>query len=358
MATLYPSMATRPSVVTAAVATGGKAEDEPHCSKYKGVTWSKGRWRVDLWNSETKRKQYIGSYPSEEDAARAYDCAAVKLRGPGSECNFLGDVLSDPPASLGVERRERQSSRFIGVSWHNASSAWMADLWNPETLHKQHIGSYRSEEDAARAYDCAAVKLHGPDTKLNFPGDVVDEPPASLGDQRREGKKSRFIGVGWNKLKSKWVSTVRDPRPQAKRQKHLGYFASEEDAARAYDCAAAELRGPNAKLNFPDELISEPPASLGEQRTEQKTSLFVGVTWVERGRKWLSRVRDCQAKHDIQVGYFASEIEAAWEHDVEALKQDADVPDSKLNFPSQVRASPTGPPPQWLLDDEPEPEQP
>jgi hypothetical protein len=28
-----------------------------------------------------------------------------------------------------------------------------------------HIGSYASEEDAARAYDCAAVKLHGPEFK-------------------------------------------------------------------------------------------------------------------------------------------------------------------------------------------------
>jgi hypothetical protein len=41
----------------------------------------------------------------------------------------------------------------------------------------QSIGYYASVEDAARAYDCAAVQAHGPDAKRNFPGEDVSEPP-------------------------------------------------------------------------------------------------------------------------------------------------------------------------------------
>jgi hypothetical protein len=48
--------------------------------------------------------------------------------------------------------------------------------------------------------------------------------------------------------------------PQTKRQRHIGSFASEEDAAREYDCAAVEVRGQSAKLNFPGEAVSEVPA--------------------------------------------------------------------------------------------------
>jgi hypothetical protein len=38
--------------------------------------------------------------------------------------------------------------------------------------------------------------------------------------------------------------------PQTKRQQHVGYFASEDDAARAYDCAAVQAHGSGAKRNF------------------------------------------------------------------------------------------------------------
>jgi hypothetical protein len=40
---------------------------------------------------------------------------------------------------------------------------------DPTTKRNLHVGSYSSEEDAARAYDCAAVQAHGPDAKRNFP---------------------------------------------------------------------------------------------------------------------------------------------------------------------------------------------
>jgi hypothetical protein len=53
----------------------------------------------------------------------------------------------------------------------------MTDL---QTKRRRFIGAYASEEDAARTYDCAAVRAHGPGTKRNFPNDrtTISEPPA------------------------------------------------------------------------------------------------------------------------------------------------------------------------------------
>lgn len=59
---------------------------------------------------------------------------------------------------------------------------------------------------------------------------------------------SRFKGVHWRKVDKKWKAQIQIDGTQ----KHLGYFISEEAAARAYDAAATELFGEYARLNFPN----------------------------------------------------------------------------------------------------------
>ncbi|KAG1663960.1 hypothetical protein FOA52_001086 [Chlamydomonas sp. UWO 241] len=92
------------------------------------------------------------------------------------------ETVSEPPAHTSgtgdaqpTEERVKPS-RFVGVSWGKASSSWMVHLWNPDAQRIQHVGSYASEDDAARAYDDAALKMQGPDAKLNFPDGA---PPPS-----------------------------------------------------------------------------------------------------------------------------------------------------------------------------------
>ncbi|KAG1673875.1 hypothetical protein FOA52_012900 [Chlamydomonas sp. UWO 241] len=228
--------------------------------RFIGVNWNEDRslWRVQLTDPQTKRQRHIGYFASEEDAARAYDCAAVHASGPGAERNFPGEAASKLPAAVGEEQKQGRSSRFIGVLWHKASSSWQVKLRDPLTKRQGHVGTYAYEEDAARAYFSAAVQANGPGAERNFPGEAANGLPVPVGTEQKQRGSSRFIGVCWHKASSSWQVKLRDP--QTKRQQHIGTYASEEDAAHAYDRAAVQAHGPGAMRNFLGEAINEVPA--------------------------------------------------------------------------------------------------
>jgi len=61
---------------------------------------------------------------------------------------------------------------------------------------------------------------------------------------------SKYIGVCWNIKKEKWIANIRILNGK---QKHLGEFIKEKDAAKAYDKKCIEIRGDFAVLNFPED---------------------------------------------------------------------------------------------------------
>ena len=64
---------------------------------------------------------------------------------------------------------------------------------------------------------------------------------------RPRGGPSKFRGVVWHKSNSKWEARIYE----AGKQRFLGYFTSETEAARVYDEAARRIGGRTAKVGIP-----------------------------------------------------------------------------------------------------------
>lgn len=112
---------------------------------------------------------------------------------------------------------------------------------------QKHIGSFDDPKDAAIAYDLIARQEFGEFAHLNFPHATesdYDRVRMMIAEAKVVKGTSRYRGV--SKSFGKWVAQL----STGGQHYRLGRFDSEEEAALAYNEAAAKHFGPKARLNI------------------------------------------------------------------------------------------------------------
>jgi len=151
-------------------------------------------------------------------------------------------------------------SRFQGVYWKKSTNKWLAQFQG------KHLGYHTTEEAAAHAYN--KYLKDG-----SVPGPV--------------GSTSQFKGVHWDKHKNKWRAKCKETK--------LGYHATEEEAARAYNKYLEDGIGP-------------------VKHREAHTWHFMGVCWDKNADKWRAT---CKGTY---LGLHTSEKSAVRAYNVEVKR--------------------------------------
>jgi len=258
------------------------------------VTTSSSWFAPSITESDTERK----STKAKRKRGRAKGKANSKMKEEekntdrGDPETLDGEVPKRGPGRPRHGTQGLKQSQYRGVSWDKCIGSWRCKV------SYTHVGYFDIEEEAASAYDEAAISLFNNinPAKLNFPiEEYLGKTKLSVFTSKRETPvrntlSSLFRGVSWDKVKQRWRAKIK----VAGKTQYLGTFESELEAARRYDKKAIEIHGINATVNFPRNGIGKAKKRevITSQRfTENLAILESSASKEAQGSKRLARPR-------------------------------------------------------------------
>ena len=231
-----------------------------------------------------------GTHSAEQSNEQSNEQGSLSSGCEGDLPGFASHLVQSPAVQTAVvPNTTDKKSQYRGVSYDRKKAKWRVQI-KVAALGKSgvSVGYFDTEQAAARAYDRAAIGLLGrgaPHLQTNFAvEEYEDESIPDLSGKTREEVKmalkserikqaprrrfvsrqrtSQFMGVGSSNRKNQWQARILVHGKVT----HLGYYETEEEAAKVYDRVSLALHGNNAQTNF-----------SAEEYPEEEIKPFIGL---------------------------------------------------------------------------------
>ncbi len=307
-------------------------------------SWSTSSAAADSTNSTSSNENRGGkkrALPSG-DAAGGNEAKKRYKKADG----FKVDLTGVPPQLPILKRKgyivKEGKSKYAGVSLIKQTNKWMPQITIDGKL--RYIGSYESEEDAAIDFARAVFKYKGEEALAKLreqnssgpapgPAIVIDlsgvppQPPILKSKECIKEGASKYTGAYFSKPRNKWVSQIKIEG----KQRHIGCYENEEEAAADYARAVFKYRGKEAldkarvrksdkeiKRRQVDRFVGvidlsdvppQPPIPKSNGRQKEGASKYAGACFDKASNKWKAEIWiDGKNRH---IGYYENEEEAA-----------------------------------------------
>jgi hypothetical protein len=214
-------------------------------------TWRSARSTVRGTKGQRLQSAYVSGHPLDSYTSTQLEMHRFLLGlPPYSERridvdHINGNGLDNRRENLRVGTRAQNlantgsrvgTSRFKGVSFCRRTGRWKAQI--TVDGRNQNLGRYDTQEEAALVYNVAAKQTWGEFAALN-------DIDASVNPIRKPRATSQYRGVSYDHHRHKWTAQI----AVGSKNRHLGRFGTELEAAVAYNTAALEALGDKARLN-------------------------------------------------------------------------------------------------------------